>query len=72
MCDEIRQKLFRLIDDVYRFRSCIFGCVLGGFTRRFKGILDELRVYDRALSHPEIKNLYRLYPVEAAETDCAS
>lgn len=47
-------------------------CVWTGGSRRFQGVLDELRVYDRALEHFEIKKLYRKYPVESAEVNCVS
>jgi len=40
--------------------------------RRFKGVLDELRIYDRALEEAEIFALYRQNPVETAEQDCFS
>ena len=40
--------------------------------RRFKGVLDELRVYERALSEAEIMQLYLQSPVENAEQDCYS
>ena len=45
-------------------------CVLSGNARRFKGILDELRIYNRALSADEVAALYALHPIETAETDC--
>lgn len=45
---------------------------LGRSSRRFKGVLDELRVYDRALSEDEIKTLYELHPVENALMDCVT
>ncbi|MCB0518130.1 MAG: LamG domain-containing protein [Lewinellaceae bacterium] len=47
-------------------------CTSSGRSVRFKGALDELRVYDRALSDTEILALYNLYPVELAEKDCVS
>lgn len=47
-------------------------CVLYGKARRFQGILDELRVYDRALSIEEVEQLYLLYPIENANMDCVS
>lgn len=47
-------------------------CVDNGSAKRFKGILDELRVYDRALSEEEVEALYDLYPIEDAEQDCFS
>ena len=39
-------------------------------TRRFKGVLDEMRVFDRALSEEEIEELYSKYPIENAAQDC--
>lgn len=36
----------------------------------FKGVVDELKVFDRALSAQEIADLYALHPVESAEQDC--
>jgi hypothetical protein len=45
-------------------------CLAGGRTVRFKGMLDELRIYDRALSHEEVAKLYARHPVELAEIDC--
>lgn len=45
---------------------------LGRSSRRFKGVLDELRVYDRALTEEEIKTLYERYPVENAQMDCVT
>lgn len=45
-------------------------CIGAGGTRRFKGILDELRVYDRPLDQEEIGELYNRYPVENATQDC--
>lgn len=47
-------------------------CLGSGRTVRFKGGLDELRVYDRALSDEEIAELYALHPVELAEADCVT
>ena len=47
-------------------------CVDSGGTRRFKGVLDELRVYDRALSNEEIQMLYQLNPIENAQIDCVT
>jgi hypothetical protein len=40
--------------------------------KRFKGVLDELRVYDRALSEEEILLLYEEYPIENAARDCVT
>ena len=47
-------------------------CVNRGGTRRFKGVLDELRVYDRALSEEEVEALYQMNVIEDAEQDCFS
>ncbi len=47
-------------------------CLSSGRMVRFKGGLDELRIYDRALSDEEIAKLYSLHPVEFAEIDCIS
>lgn len=47
-------------------------CVDRGGARRFKGIIDEFRVYDRALSEEEVEALYNLFPIEDAEQDCFS
>lgn len=47
-------------------------CIQTGRARRFRGVLDELRVYDRALKEDEIKTLYELFPVENAQMDCVS
>jgi hypothetical protein len=45
-------------------------CVREGKARRFRGVIDELRVYGRALSEGEIFSLYRLTPIENAYMDC--
>lgn len=47
-------------------------CVQTGRMRRFKGVIDELRVYDRALTNEEIQWLYEETPVENAQMDCVS
>lgn len=47
-------------------------CVEAGSLVRFKGILDELKVYSRALSDEEVFELYLLHPVEKALQDCAT
>lgn len=47
-------------------------CIRGGRTVRFKGVLDELKVYNRALSAEEIMELYSRTPVENAEIDCVT
>lgn len=43
---------------------------MNGKVQRFKGILDEVRVYDRALTEDEIAAIYALTPIEKAYTDC--
>lgn len=47
-------------------------CVRSGKQRRFKGVLDELRIFDRALTEEELLQLYELHPVENAQMDCVS
>lgn len=47
-------------------------CLATGRTVRFKGGLDELRVYDHALTDEEIMKIYSLNPVETAEVDCVT
>ena len=47
-------------------------CIKGGRGQRFKGVLDELRVFDRALTPDEIKALYDQHPIENASQDCYS
>ncbi|HKK79872.1 MAG TPA: LamG domain-containing protein, partial [Phaeodactylibacter sp.] len=47
-------------------------CIQTGRTRRFRGVIDELRVYDRALTEEEIWQLYQMYPVEHAAIDCVT
>ncbi len=47
-------------------------CIKNGRTRRFQGVLDELRVFNRALSKEEIRQLYEQYPIENAKNDCVS
>jgi len=47
-------------------------CVQNGRSRRFRGILDEVRVFNRALSNQEIARLYSKYPVENAGMDCVT
>ncbi|MEL6863850.1 MAG: LamG domain-containing protein [Bacteroidota bacterium] len=47
-------------------------CIGSGGARRFKGILDELCIYDRALTEEEVGDLYNLYPIENAASDCFS
>jgi|APTNR8051073442_1049403.scaffolds.fasta_scaffold00404_27 hypothetical protein len=45
-------------------------CVQTGRARRFRGLFDELRVYDRALGPEEVKALYERYPIENPMMDC--
>lgn len=40
--------------------------------RHFRGMLDEMRVFDRALSSEDIWELYQMFPVEEAQEDCYS
>ena len=47
-------------------------CIQTNESKRFKGILDELRVFDMALTHEEIMQLYSLYLIENALSDCYS
>lgn len=47
-------------------------CVKGGRTQRFKGVVDQLSVYDVALSHAAVMKLYQQFPIERAEVDCVS
>lgn len=47
-------------------------CVNSGKARRFRGVLDEVRVYDYALSPQQVRMLYRLHPVDNASMDCAT
>ena len=39
-------------------------------TAPYRGLLDELRLYDRALTDAEVRALYRQHPVENAGADC--
>ena len=47
-------------------------CTKGGRTNRFRGVIDELRVYDYPFSDKAIWELYQLAPIELAEIDCVS
>ena len=47
-------------------------CVRYGRQRRFRGVIDELRVYERALNEEEVLWLYELNPIENAQMDCVS
>lgn len=47
-------------------------CIRSGKSRRFKGVLDEVKVFGRALMEAEVNALYLLHPVEDAELDCVS
>ena len=45
-------------------------CIFEGKATPFKGVVDELKVFSRALSEREVASLYALHPVENAEQDC--
>lgn len=47
-------------------------CIESNRTKRFQGILDELKIFKRALSSKEIQLLYELHPIENAKMDCVS
>ena len=47
-------------------------CLFGRRVKRFKGLLDELKIYNRALSESEIAQLYDLHPVDRPNPDCLS
>jgi len=47
-------------------------CVYTGRIKRFKGLLDELKIYDRALSSAEVAELYAQHPVDRPNPDCLS
>lgn len=47
-------------------------CVRQGRARRFRGIVDELRIYDRALTETEIGDLFARFPIENAVMDCVT
>ncbi len=47
-------------------------CVLSGRARRFQGIIDELKIFDYALSIQQVEDLYLLNPIENANMDCVS
>lgn len=47
-------------------------CISRSGARRFKGILDELRIYERALDDKEVKVIYDHFPIENIDSDCAS
>ena len=38
----------------------------------YRGLLDEVRLYDRALTHAEVRAEYARRPVEMAELDCVT
>lgn len=59
--------------DISNNANLTFGkspCVEGGRARFFKGVIDELRVYERALNPDEIELLYKQNPVENSMMDC--
>ncbi len=45
-------------------------CIRTGRARRFRGVIDELRVYDYALTEEEIGRLFLLHPIENIQMDC--
>ncbi|NUO02505.1 MAG: LamG domain-containing protein [Saprospiraceae bacterium] len=45
-------------------------CLRAGRAQRFKGVLDELRIYERALTKEEVSELYARFPIENAAQDC--
>jgi hypothetical protein len=45
---------------------------MGEGLRRFKGVLDELKIFDRAFSEEEVLRLFRSVPLEQANQDCFS
>lgn len=47
-------------------------CLRTSGAKRFRGVLDELRVYERALTEEEILLLYLEYPIENAVQDCVT
>jgi hypothetical protein len=48
-------------------------CLLDEGPRRpYRGMLDEMRLFDRALSSSDIWELYQMHPVEEAQEDCYS
>ena len=47
-------------------------CIQDREARRFKGVLDELRIYSRALTDEEIRALYLRHPIENAVMDCVT
>jgi hypothetical protein len=61
--------------DITNAAKLAFGnspCVSTGNARRFKGVIDELRIYSRALTVEEIWQLYQQYPVENVIMDCVT
>lgn len=48
------------------------GPCLGAGLRRFNGVLDELKIFDRAFTDEEVLQLYRSVPIEHANQDCFS
>jgi len=60
--------------DIHNDTPLSFGnspCV-GSGARRFKGVLDELKIFDQPLNDDEILKLYQQNPVEEAELDCVT
>lgn len=48
------------------------GPCIGNGARRFHGIVDELRIYEKPLTHDEVLNLYSKMKIEDAEKGCVS
>ena len=48
------------------------GPCIGSGLRRFKGVVDEIKIFDKALSDEEVLHLYRSVPIESAHQDCFS
>ncbi len=72
---QLRQESFRCsgvdIDNEAVLSFANSPCLAEG-ARRFKGVVDELRIYDRALNQEEVKALYQLYPIENVLQDCVT
>ena len=47
-------------------------CLRGGRMQPFRGVLDELRIYDRALQPTEVQAIYQRTPIEDAAMDCVT
>lgn len=73
---QLRQESFRCSGvDIANEALLSFGnspCINTGRSRRFQGVLDELRVYEKALDHDAVIRLYQINQVEYAELNCVS